>query len=85
MVRAGTLAPDARKKKSEFLTGRLQRVPVSITIAKGNSRVLDCMHAPRLAICHRGHHAACQWSLALSDILCTTRALSGWLPLVTRT
>ena len=28
---------DARKKKSEFL----QRV--SITIAKGNSRVLDCM------------------------------------------
>ncbi len=28
---------DARKKKSEFL----QRV--SITIAKGNSRVVDCM------------------------------------------
>ncbi len=38
---------DARKKKSEFL----QRV--SITIAKGNSRVLDCNNAPRLAICHR--------------------------------
>ena len=44
---AGGSGWDARKQKSEFL----QRV--SITIAKGNSRVLDCMHAPRLAIFHR--------------------------------
>ena len=36
---AGGSGWDARKQKSEFL----QRVSTGITIAKGNSRVLDCM------------------------------------------
>ncbi len=44
---AGDSGWDARKQKSEFL----QRV--SITIAKGNSRVLDCMRHVGLAIFHR--------------------------------
>ncbi len=44
---AGGSGWDARKQKSEFL----QRV--SITIAKGNSRVLEQLYAPRLAIFHR--------------------------------
>jgi hypothetical protein len=49
---AGGSGWDARKKKSEFL----QRVSITIiVVAKGNSesRVLDQLYAPRLAICHR--------------------------------
>jgi hypothetical protein len=37
---AGSSGWDARKKKSEFL----QRVSITGTIAKGNSRVLDCIY-----------------------------------------
>ncbi len=59
---AGGSGWDARKQKSEFL----QRV--SITIAKGNSRVLDC-----IATTQAGNLPPHQtWSLAL----CTTHALS---------
>ncbi len=74
---AGGSGWDARNKKSEFL----QRV--SITIAKGDSRVLDCTYAPRLAL------AICHWQIAKLPphqtwplAQCATCAL--WPPLVTQ-
>ena len=56
MVRAGT---HALKRKSEFL----QRVSITILVAKGRSRVLDCMR--------HDWQSATAPDLVISTVLCT--------------